>query len=125
MIEKIDKGEFNRKTLPKWTESFAKFEEKSPILAKTGKFALANSMWILLGAAFAQMFVHSSRKQNSVEQNYYMLKTTQTDTAKELLKTKESEKIKPKQVETIKQDIDFQDVKEIQIIKIIRVPDKK
>lgn len=125
MFEKIDKGNFNRKTLPKWVESFAKFEEKSPILAKTGKFALANSMWILLGAAFAQMFVHSSRKQNSVEQNYYMLKTAQTDVAKQLLKAKEQETPKTKQPEILKQDIDPQDVKEIQIIKIIRVPDKK
>lgn len=125
MFEKIDKGNFNRKTLPKWVESFAKFEEKSPILAKTGKFALANSMWIFLGAAFAQMLVHSSRKQNSVEQNYYMLKTAQTDAAKQLLKAKEYEKTKAKQVETVKQDIDPQEVKEIQIIKIVRVPEKR
>lgn len=125
MFEKIDKGEFNRKTLPKWVESFVKFEEKSPILAKTGKFTLANSMWILLGAAFAQMFVHSSRKQNSVEQNYYMLKTAQTDTAKQLLKAKEHEKTKPIELKIVKQNEDPEIIQDVEIIKIIHIPDEQ
>lgn len=125
MLENVDKGKFNQKTLPKWVEGFAKFEKDSPTLAKTGKFALANSMWILLGAAVAQMLVHGGRKQNSTEQNYHALKGAQLDAARQLIKVKESEKTKPIKVEIVKQKDEPEVIEDIQIIKVIHIPDEQ
>lgn len=125
MFENIDKGHFNRKTLPKWVDGFAKFEEKSPILAKTGKFTLANSMWILLGAAIAQMVIHGSKKQNGFEQNYHALKGLQLDAAKQLLKTKTQVKSAENRVQTIKNDYEPEVIEDIEIIKVIHIPDEQ
>lgn len=86
-FKKIDKGNFNQKTLPKWVEGFAKFEKSAPFLAKTGKFVLANSVWVLLGAAITQMIVHSNKKQDNFAQRYEFLKMAQLETAKSLVKT--------------------------------------
>lgn len=86
MFDKINKGKFNQKTLPKIVEWFAKAEKEAPALTKTGKFLLANSIWILMGSAIAQMLVYGSRKHNKAENHYQSLRTAQLETAKHLVR---------------------------------------
>lgn len=85
-FEKINKGSFNQKTLPKIVEWFAKAEKEAPALTKTGKFLLANSVWILLGSAIVQMLTYGSRKHNKAEQQYLSLRTAQLETAKHMVR---------------------------------------
>lgn len=91
-FKKVDGGKFNRKTLPTWVEGFAKFQKEMPFLAKTGKFVLANSVWVLLGAAIVQMLTYGSRKQNKYEQKYQSLRTAQLETAKHLVRARDVER---------------------------------
>lgn len=123
-FKKVDNRKFNQETLPRWVEGFAKFEKNVPFLAKTGKFALANSIWLLLGAAIAQMFVHAGKKNNNFEQRYQFLKMAQLEAAKNLIKVKTSENAHIEQTEKPKKISEPEKIQEIQIIKIIHVPDK-
>jgi len=92
VFEDINKGKFNKRTLPRIIEWFEKAGKKAPALTKTGKFLLANSIWILLGAALTQMFVYGKNKHNNVEQRYQSLRTAQLDAAKHLVNTLDVEK---------------------------------
>lgn len=85
--EKMDNTKFNKETLPKITAKLAEFEEKMPRLFKAGKFALANSMWILAGVAILQTIKHSGDRQEKIDQNYQTLKMAQLQTAKHLVNT--------------------------------------
>lgn len=85
--EKIDNTALNKKVLPEISQKLATFVQKAPFLAKAGKFALANSVWILLGAALYKMVKHADGERNRVEENYRILKNAQLQTAKHLINT--------------------------------------
>lgn len=84
---KIDNTKFNKETLPKITARLAEFEKEAPGLFKAGKFALANSMWILAGVAVLQTIKHSNKRQEKIDKNYQTLKMAQLETAKHLVNT--------------------------------------
>lgn len=84
ILEGIDNTNFNQKTLPKIEAWFAKVGKEHPYITGTGKLALANSVWVLLGVAFIQMLKHSKNKNDKIEQNYQILKSAQLQTAKNL-----------------------------------------
>lgn len=83
--KEIDKSDFNTKTLPKIGEWFAKLEKEHPFVHGTGKFALANSVWILLGVGLIQMLRYGRDKYDKVEQKYDSLRTSQLKTAKKMI----------------------------------------
>lgn len=91
-FKKVDKGNFNQKTLPKIVSWFAKVQKEVPTLSKAGRFLLANSVWVLLGTAIAQMFTYGSRKQHKYEQKYQSLRTAQLETAKHLVRARDIER---------------------------------
>lgn len=85
--KKVDDTAFNKVTLPKMSQNLSKFAEEAPFLAKAGRFALVNSVWILLGAALIKMVKVTSDNRDKVEQNFQLLKTAQLQTAKHLVNT--------------------------------------
>lgn len=87
IFEKLDKTHFNQRTLPRIAKDVEKLEKNAPFVTKLGRFALANSVWILLGAALYKMAKHADEERNKVEQNYQTLKAAQLQTAKHLVNT--------------------------------------
>lgn len=83
----IDKSKMNKKVLPKIEKAIEKFSTKAPWAATAGKFALANSMFLLLGAAVYKTIKHTKKNNDKIEANYNMLKKEQLQAAKYLAKT--------------------------------------
>jgi hypothetical protein len=81
----IDNSKCNTKYLSKITEFAGRVAEKAPWLAKTSKFALRNSLWILAGMALYKTISYSDKKQKQVEKNYQELKQEQNNVAKFLV----------------------------------------
>lgn len=77
MATKLDNSNFNKKVLPKIVEKAAKFAEKAPFLAKAGRFALANSVWIILGASLLHTDGPSRKEQAKAEETFQKLKLVQ------------------------------------------------
>lgn len=85
LSEKIDTSKFNTKIMPKIIDKVSKFEERFPNLSNAGKFALANSVFILLGISILKMIKFSADKQKRIEHNYNQIKAAQFETAKYLV----------------------------------------
>lgn len=79
---KLDKTNFAKKTMPKIQKSLTNFINNSPKLAKAGRFALANSVWILFGAMILNSMHNSTKKNRRIENDYQQLKQTQLEAAK-------------------------------------------
>lgn len=88
---KLDETKFAKNTFPKIQKSLTNFVEKTPKLAKAGRFALANSVWILLGAGLLSSAHNSVKKSRRIEENYNQLKQTQFEAAKFLAARRELE----------------------------------
>lgn len=86
IIEKLDNTKFNKEILPKLVHGVDKLAEKAPRLMKASRYALANSVWILLGAGILKTMHNSKREHENVERNYEKLKEAQLQTAKHLNK---------------------------------------
>lgn len=87
IFDMIDSSKLNKEILPKVSERAAAFAEKMPKLAKGGKIALANSMFILLGIALVKMIKHTSDTRKKIEHNYETLKNNQLEVAKYVANT--------------------------------------
>lgn len=79
---KLDDTKFAKKTMPKIQKSLTNFVDNSPKLAKAGRFALANSVWILFGAGLLKTVHNSVQKSKRIEKDYQKLKETQLVAAK-------------------------------------------
>lgn len=88
---KLDETKFAKNTFPKIQKSLTNFVEKTPKLAKAGRFALANSVWILLGAGLLSSAHNSVKKSRRIENDYNQLKQTQFEAAKFLAAKRELE----------------------------------
>lgn len=105
--ENIDKSKFNEKTLPKMEKWFTELGLNHPFVAKSGKFLLANSVWIILGAAIVKMIGHNNKKCNELERNYQDLRTAQIATARHLMTTANVQKdILAKQQPKLAEDLE-------------------
>lgn len=88
----INESKFSKETLPRLVEEVTKFAQKHPTLAKTGRFALANSVWILFGVGFLKMVGQAKNDRDRVETNYKNIKQTQLNVAKRLVNDLNHEK---------------------------------
>lgn len=86
-IDKLDDTKFNKETLPKIVKTISGFAKKAPKLAKAGRIALVNSVWIFLGASILKSISYSAQQQKKVEQNYQALKQKQFEAAKYVANT--------------------------------------
>lgn len=84
MFAKLDDTKFNKENLPKIVKDVSKSAKKAPRLAKAGRFALVNSLWIFLGAILLKSFNYAHNQNEKIEQNYQELKQQQFETAKYL-----------------------------------------
>lgn len=82
-LEKLDKTDLNTKTLPE----LRKFAEKSPGIAAAGRFLLANSIWIILGAGIYKVFNNAIEERRKIDRTYRELKVCQGEAAKVLVNT--------------------------------------
>lgn len=87
-LEKLDKTSLNKKTLP----DLEKFAAKHPVVATTGKVALAYSMWITLGVGIYKMFNNVIEQRKKVDNTFEQLKINQNITAKQLVNVMNVEK---------------------------------
>lgn len=87
-IEKFDKTGLNKRTLPE----FEKLAAKHPVIATTGKFALAYSMWITLGIGIYKMFDNILEQRKKVDNTFEKLKANQNIIAKQLVNVINTEK---------------------------------
>lgn len=85
IAEFLDKTAFNTKVLPKISNGISKVTEYTPWVTKTAKFALANTMFILLGAALLKGAAAVKKKNEQVEHKYDKLKNKQLKYAKSLV----------------------------------------
>lgn len=81
----IDKTKFAKNNWPKITKWFSEMADKAPWAAKAGKFALINSVFIMLGIALVKGIKHSDDRRKKVENNYKELKKAQFETSKYLV----------------------------------------
>lgn len=81
----VSESKLNTKVLPKVTEFVSKYADKFPKTATASRFALKNSMWILLGAGLIKMAHSAKEKRNKIERNYHQLKTAQFEVSKHLV----------------------------------------
>lgn len=79
---KLDDTKFAQKQFPKIQKFMTDMVEKTPKLAKAGRFALANSVWILLGLGLAKMLSQSNKQNDRIQKNYEILKQKQLEVAK-------------------------------------------
>lgn len=77
----IDESTFNKKIVPEISKCSKTISKKAPWAAIAGKFALANSVLILFGAAIVKMIAHERKESKKVENAYYDLKDKQFETA--------------------------------------------
>ena len=89
----LDKTKFNTEILPKMAKGAAKLAEKAPWVTTAGRFALANSIWILLGASILKSVQNSKKEHAKIEKNYQTLKNAQFETAKHLNNALEVERV--------------------------------
>lgn len=75
MLEKLDNTNLNTKTLPE----FQKFAQNVPWATAIGKFALANSIWIILGIGIYKLFDIGQKQRDKVDETYQQLKKTQKE----------------------------------------------
>lgn len=83
-FSKLDKTFLNKKVLPKFEKWSAQLAKKAPFAAKTARFAVVNSIWILLGLGIAKSIDHANKENNRVERNYINLKNKQLEASKYL-----------------------------------------
>ncbi len=81
----LNKTKLNKEILPKISAKLGKIAEKAPWAAKAGKFALLNSMWIILGVAALKAIKHSKDSNKKIEENYRALKKAQLKTSRDLV----------------------------------------
>lgn len=94
MLTSLNKSNFNKKTLPAMNKSVDEFAEKAPALFGTGRFILANSVWILLLGSIIKGASHTNNTNDKIVEKYHELKHAQFDAAKYLAKEAEKEKEK-------------------------------
>lgn len=81
---KLDDTKFAQKQFPKIQKFLTDMVDKTPKLAKAGRYALANSVWILLGLGLAKMISQSNKQNERIQNNYKNLKQKQLEVAKYL-----------------------------------------
>lgn len=81
----LDNTQINKKVIPAFEEGIEKLADRTPFLAKTGEFALANSVWILFGIGLLRFFKHEKNESARFDKNYNALKDMQSQTAKHLV----------------------------------------
>jgi len=89
----INESKFSKETLPKLVKTIAEFSEGNPAIAKAGRIALANSVWILVGVGFLKMAGQSKREHDRVETNYRNVKQAQLEVAKKMVSNLNNEKV--------------------------------
>lgn len=123
-LSKLDKTNFNTKTMPE----LRKLAEKFPRSAATGRFLLANSIWIILGMGIYKLFNNSFEERKKIDKTYRELKVCQNQTAKALDKISKVKNDSPAQEDEIlvigmKKTISDEEILAIQ--KEIKVPEKE
>lgn len=93
VLGKLNRTKFNKDILPKLAEGTATLSSKAPWAVNAGRFALANSVWIMFGLSLLKTSNSQKHERQKVEHNFHKLKSAQLETAKQLNKIMEAETI--------------------------------
>ncbi|MFA7658223.1 MAG: hypothetical protein WCY19_02195 [Candidatus Gastranaerophilaceae bacterium] len=81
----LNESAVNTKFVPKASKFVSEIDKTAPSVNRFGRFALRNSMWILLGAGILKMASNAGHERRKVEKNYHELKAAQFEVAKHLV----------------------------------------
>lgn len=85
--EYLDKTDFNTKLMPVVSESMEKAAKEVPLMAKAGRFVLANSAWAVLILGLSRLVGNSKQAHQNVRDSFENIKANQTTVSKHLVNT--------------------------------------